>query len=82
MEKVAVYCRVSTEEQRERQGIATQIEYAKQYCQREACLIADFYCDNGVSGTIPFDQRKASGRLLRMHGKGSLKLFLCIKLTA
>ncbi len=34
MEKVAIYARVSTEEQKERQSIENQIDHAKDYYQR------------------------------------------------
>ncbi|HEX3034729.1 MAG TPA: recombinase family protein [Thermodesulfobacteriota bacterium] len=80
MEHVAVYCRVSTEEQRERQSIETQIEYAKQYCQREGYIIADFYSDNGVSGTIPFDERGAGNKLLLDAKEGKFKSVLVYKI--
>jgi site-specific DNA recombinase len=80
MEKVAVYARGSTEEQRERQGIETQIEYGKQYCQREGYLIADFYCDDGVSGTIPFEEREAGNRLFRDALEGIFKTVLVYKI--
>lgn len=80
MEKVAVYSRVSTEEQREKQSIETQIEYAKQYCQREGYLIADFYCDNGVSGTIHFEEREAGNRLFRDAREGKFKTVLVYKI--
>ncbi len=80
MEKVAIYCRVSTEEQRERQSIETQIEHAKQYCQREGYLIADFYCDDGVSGTIPFEERGEGKRLFRDARQGNFNTVLVYKI--
>ena len=80
MEKVAIYARVSTEDQKERQSIETQIEHAKQYCQREGYFIADFYCDDGVSGTIPFEEREAAKRLLREAREGKFKTVLVYKI--
>jgi site-specific DNA recombinase len=80
MERVAVYARVSTEDQRERQSIETQIEYAKHYCQREGCFIADLYFDDGVSGTIPFDNRQAGRRLLVDAREGKFKTLLVYKI--
>jgi len=47
MEKVAIYCRVSTQEQRERQSINTQIEYIQDYCKKEGLIIFDTYRDDG-----------------------------------
>lgn len=80
MERVAVYCRVSTEEQRERQSIENQIEQAKDYCQRQGYIINDFYSDNGVSGTIPFEERDSGKRLLQDANEGKFKLVLIWKI--
>lgn len=80
MERVAVYARVSTEDQKERQSIETQIEYAKQYCQREGYLITGFYCDAGVSGTIPLEEREAGSRLLRDAREGKFNSMLVYKI--
>ncbi len=80
MEKVAIYCRVSTEEQRERQSIENQIGYAKDYCQREGYIIYDFYSDDGLSGTIPFEDREAGKRLLQDAKEGKFKLVLIWKI--
>jgi site-specific DNA recombinase len=81
MERVAVYCRVSTEDQKERQSIETQIEYARMFCQKEGYLIFDFYCDDGVSGTVPFDQRDASRRLLEDARERKFKAILVFKIN-
>jgi site-specific DNA recombinase len=62
--KAAIYLRVSTEEQRERQSIATQRDFAERYCDLYEIAIADFYADDGVSGTVPLDQRPQGARLL------------------
>jgi site-specific DNA recombinase len=62
---VAVYLRVSTEEQRERQSIATQREFGERYCQLHKFSVSRVYADDGVSGTIPLDQRPDGGQILR-----------------
>jgi site-specific DNA recombinase len=62
---VAVYLRVSTEEQRERQSIETQRDFAARYCPLHSLAVSDTYADDGVSGTIPLDQRLEGSRLLR-----------------
>ncbi|MDA2921224.1 recombinase family protein, partial [Desulfobacterota bacterium AH_259_B03_O07] len=49
MEKVAVYARVSTEEQRERQSIDNQVNYAEDYCPKQGYIIHDYYLDDGIS---------------------------------
>lgn len=62
--RAAVYIRVSTEEQRERQTIVTQREFAERYCKQNEISIVNIYADDGVTGTIPLDQRPEGKRLL------------------
>lgn len=62
--KAVLYARVSSEEQRERQSIETQIDFARQQCEREGISLLDIYRDEGVSGTIPFEDRPEGKRLL------------------
>ena len=50
---VAIYARVSTEEQRERQSIDTQLEFAKNWCELNEVKIVNFYSDEVISGTVP-----------------------------
>lgn len=61
---VALYLRVSTEEQRERQSIATQREFAERYCTLHQLPVSVIYADDGVSGIVPLDQRPAGARIL------------------
>src|SRR5690348_12431101 len=62
---VGIYLRVSTEEQRERQSIATQRDFANRYCDLHQLPIHGFYADDGVTGTIAIDRRPQGARLLR-----------------
>jgi site-specific DNA recombinase len=62
---VAVYVRVSTEEQRERQSIVTQREFGERFCALHQHEVFQVYPDDGVSGTVPIDQRPAGSDLLR-----------------
>ena len=50
MKHGAIYCRVSTEEQKERQSINNQIDFAKEYCIREGYIPYSYYLDDGDSG--------------------------------
>ena len=61
---VGVYVRVSTEEQRERQSIVTQRDFAGRYCDLHALPVHETYADDGVSGTVPLELRAAGKRLL------------------
>lgn len=63
--KAAIYLRVSTEEQREKQSIEVQRDYAKRYCEQHEITVADWYADDGVTGTLPLSERPVGKRLLR-----------------
>lgn len=80
MIKVGVYTRVSTQEQRERQSISTQIECIKDYCKKEGLIIFDTYRDDGVSGSIPFDLRIAGNKLLIDAKENQFKTVLVYKI--
>ncbi|MGA2119318.1 MAG: recombinase family protein [Bryobacteraceae bacterium] len=58
----ACYLRVSTEEQRERQSIATQREFAEKYTALDELAVFRTYADDGVSGTVPIEDRLESSR--------------------
>lgn len=77
---VAIYTRVSTDEQRERQSIATQREELLRYCQRQSLKIAGEYADDGVSGTVPFGQRPAGRRLLHDARLGKIGEVIAFRL--
>ena len=75
---VALYLRVSTEEQRERQSIATQNDFALRYCALHQLQIHQTYSDDGVSGTVPVDSRPLGRRLLedaQLHKFDQLLIF-------
>jgi len=63
--KAAIYLRVSTEDQRERQSIATQHDFAVRFCGLHEIPLADFYADDGISGTVPLEHREQGARLLK-----------------
>jgi site-specific DNA recombinase len=62
---VALYVRVSTEEQRERQSIVTQREFGDRFCALHGHEVFQVYPDDGVSGTIPIEHRPSGSELLR-----------------
>ena len=55
--KIAVYCRVSSDEQAERGTIDNQVAFAQQYAGLHHLDIYDVYKDDGVTGTIPLQDR-------------------------
>src|ERR671921_1054040 len=62
--RVALYLRVSSDEQRERESIKTQREFFEQYCDLYVLEVTETYADDGVSGTAPLHERPEGRRLL------------------
>src|SRR5215212_9529273 len=79
-ERVALYLRVSSEEQRDRETIEIQREFLAQYCELYALDVAEVYADDGVSGTVPLHERPEGARLLRDAGEGKFGTVLVYKL--
>jgi len=77
---VAIYARVSTEEQRERQSIRTQIEFAERYCKLHDLAVHRIYSDDGVSGTVPLDKRREGRQILQDARLGKFNQLLVYKL--
>lgn len=61
---VALYARVSTEDQAERQTIQAQLDFLRKYCDLHQIPVAGEYVDDGISGTVPLDRRPEGRRLL------------------
>mgnify|MGYP001117269904 FL=1 len=77
---VGVYTRVSTEEQRERQSIATQREFGERYCQLHSLPVYRLYADDGVSGTVPLERRPEGSQILQDARRGKFGQLLVYKL--
>ncbi|MDP9375809.1 MAG: recombinase family protein [Chloroflexota bacterium] len=79
-QRVAAYLRVSSEEQKQRQTIATQRDYAERHCFKHDIAPVTYYADDGVSGTIPIDQRPDGVRLIRDARAGAFSTLLVYRL--
>jgi site-specific DNA recombinase len=77
---IAVYLRVSTEEQRERQSIATQRDFGERFTQLHNLSVYRVYADDGVSGTIPIELRPDGSQILRDARLGRFDQLLVFKL--
>jgi site-specific DNA recombinase len=77
---VGVYLRVSTEEQRERQSILTQREFAKRFCALHDLAMYCVYADDGVSGTVPLERRLEGSRILEDARRGRFDQLLIYRL--
>lgn len=69
-ERVAIYARVSTDEQAERHTIESQIDACREYCGNQGFQVIHEFRDEGISGSIAFDQRPEGRRLLEAAGDG------------
>jgi site-specific DNA recombinase len=79
-ERVALYLRVSSEEQRDRETIEIQDEFLEQYRGLYDLDVADIYKDDGISGTIPLHERPEGRRLLEDTKEGKFQTVLVYKL--
>lgn len=64
LRRVALYARVSTEDQAERQTVQGQLDFLREFCRLYNLVIADAYVDDGWSGAIALGQRPDGRRLL------------------
>jgi site-specific DNA recombinase len=63
-EAVALYARVSTDDQAENDTIDAQLDFLRNLATVYGWPVAGEYVDEGVSGTVPFAQRPEGSRLL------------------
>jgi len=76
-EEADVYVRVSSDDQQERETIENQIEFATKYCDLHKIRIREWYKDDGITGTIPLEDRPDGNRLINDANDGkSSKLVL------
>jgi len=60
---VAIYARVSTEDQAERETIQSQLGFLRGFVSLHGMPVAGEYVDDGISGTVPLAQRPEGQRL-------------------
>ncbi len=60
-ERIALYMRVSSEEQAERMSIGTQEEFLEQYRALYGHEVIGVYKDEAISGTVPMHERPGGG---------------------
>ena len=78
--RVACYARVSTEDQAERQTVASQTEFLRRYCELHELPVAGVYIDDGVSGATPLESRPEGRRLLDDAETGKFNVVLVFRL--
>lgn len=76
-DEVAAYLRVSTEEQADSGlGIDAQADLVKMQCQMKDWPEPLLYKDDGVSGTVPPEQRPDMNRLIKDIASGKIKALI------
>jgi site-specific DNA recombinase len=78
--KVALYMRVSGEEQARRESIGTQEAFLTDYCKLYGFEIGGVYKDVAVSGTIPVHERPSGFEMLQQAERGAFDTVLLYKL--
>lgn len=78
--QVAVYCRVSTEDQADAKTIENQVDFAAQFCSLHGYKVYNYYLDDGISGTISMDKRPSGFRLLEDASQGLFSAVCVYKL--
>ena len=79
-ERVALYMRVSSEEQRDAGTIQTQSDSLTRHAAACGFEVPEVYADDGVSGTIPLHERPEGRRLLEDAKEGKFQSVLVYKL--
>jgi site-specific DNA recombinase len=79
-ERVALYLRVSSEEQRDRETIEIQREFLSEYCKLYGLEVAANYADDGVSGTLGVHERPEGRRLLDDAATGKFDAVIVYRL--
>jgi len=78
--EAVLYGRVSSEDQAERGTIQNQIEFSTKYCDLHKINIKEKYLDDGVTGTLPLEDREDGLRLIEDAKAGKFNLVLIYKL--
>jgi len=79
-ERVALYLRVSSEEQKTKETIETQDDFLEEYCKLYRHDVAKVYKDAAISGTVPLHERPAGRELLEDARAGKFDVVLAYKL--
>jgi site-specific DNA recombinase len=69
----AIYARVSSEEQKRKETIKSQVAEVEKYCAGRGVTVGKVYADEGVFGSRPLARRAAGAELLRDAEAGLLR---------
>src|SRR5215212_11419643 len=77
---VAIYARVSTEDQAERATIQSQLDFLRRFVDLHDLPVTGEYVDDGISGTVPLAERPEGQRLLLDAEAGRFGVVLVYRL--
>ena len=80
MTRAAIYARVSTDEQAERQTVQNQLDACRAYCERQGYEVVSEHLHEGVSGVTPFHERNGGSQLLNAADAGDLDCVVAYRL--
>src|SRR5262245_18963543 len=80
-QSIALYMRVSTEDQADRGTIDAQRDFLRQFASLYQLPVVDEYADDGVTGTLPLGERPEGQRLLQDAEAGRFGCVLVYRLT-
>ena len=80
VERVALYMRVSSEEQKTKESIRTQDTFLEEYCRLYGHEVVSIYKDEAVSGTVPMRDRPGGRKLLEAAAAKEFDAVLVYKL--
>jgi site-specific DNA recombinase len=78
---VAIYARVSTEDQAERETIQSQLDFLRRFVDLHNLPVAGEYIDDGISGAVPLGNRPEGQRLLIDAEAGRVGSVLVFRLS-
>ncbi len=79
-ERVALYARVSSEDQAERQTVRGQLDFLRNFCELYGLPVAGEFVDDGWSGAVALGQRPNGRRLLEGAEAGAFETVLVYRL--
>lgn len=77
---IAIYCRVSTDEQQKNETIQNQLEFGRKYAELHNLGEVEFFTDDGVSGVIPLEERPGGQALMAAVRQGLVSEVLLYRL--
>ena len=80
MTTAAIYARVSTDEQADKNTIENQLSRCRAYCEQAGYEIIQEFRDEGVSGTVSLVERPAGARLIAAADAKSFEVVVCYRL--